>query len=76
LTSPIVAAFDPAGDNVPLLADLHDAFAAVGCPQNAELILRRMSFAFHGLGLLYWPRLTPKAAQKFGVTSLPNAVSL
>jgi len=28
-----------------------------------------MSFAFHGLGPLYWPRLTPKAAQKFGVTS-------
>jgi len=31
-----------------------------------------VAFAFHGLGPLYWPRLTPKAAQNFGVTSLPK----
>lgn len=52
-----------------LLADLHDALAAIDCPQNADLVLGRMSFAFHRLGPLYWPRLTPMAAQKFGVTS-------
>jgi hypothetical protein len=33
-----------------LLAHLHDILAAVGFPQNADLLFRRVSFAFHGLG--------------------------
>jgi hypothetical protein len=32
-----------------LLAHLHDASAAVGLPQYADLVLRRVSFAFHRL---------------------------
>jgi hypothetical protein len=28
----------------------HDAFAALGFPENADLLFRRVSFAFHGLG--------------------------
>ena len=41
--------------DVLLLSDLHDAFAAVGRPQNADLIFSRMSFAFHGLGFFLGP---------------------
>jgi len=36
--------------DVPVLADLDDVFAAVGFPQNADLFLGRVSFAFHDLG--------------------------
>lgn len=36
--------------DVLLLADLHDVLAAIGGPQNADLVLARMTFAFHGLG--------------------------
>ena len=33
----------------------HDVLAAIGGPQNADLILRRMSVAFHGLGPVFGP---------------------
>jgi hypothetical protein len=29
---------------------MHDALAAIGFPQNADLLFRRVSLAFHGLG--------------------------
>ena len=48
--------------DVLLLADLHDALAAIGGPQNADLVLGRVLLAFLGLGPLFWPRLTPMAA--------------
>jgi len=41
--------------DVLFLADLHDTFAAVGRPQNADLVFRRLFFAFHGLGLFLGP---------------------
>jgi len=39
--------------DVPLLADLHDAPAAVGLPQNADLVLCRVAFSFPVSGSLY-----------------------
>ena len=32
---------------------MRDAFAAVGRPQNADLLFRRVSLAFHGLGSFF-----------------------
>ena len=39
-----------------LLAHLHDVPAAVGFPQNADLLFRRVPFAFHGPGFFLKPR--------------------
>ena len=41
--------------DVLLLADFYDTFAAIGSPQDADLIFCRMSFTFHGLGPFWGP---------------------
>jgi len=36
--------------DIMLFAHFHDAFAAIGFPQYADLLFGRVSFAFHNLG--------------------------
>ena len=38
-----------------LFAHFHDALAAICFPQNADLLFRRVYFAFHGLVLFFGP---------------------
>ncbi len=49
-----------------LLARFHDAFAAIGFPQYADLLFGRGSFAFHNLGAFNGRRLTLQVAQILG----------
>ena len=49
-----------------LLAYFHDAFAAIGFPQYADLLFGRVSFAFHNLGSFNDRRLTLQVARISG----------
>jgi hypothetical protein len=51
---------------VMLLAHFHDAFAAIGLPQYADLLFGRVSFAFHDLGSFQGRRLTLQVARISG----------
>ena len=52
-----------------------DRLAAIGFPQYADLVLCCVAFAFHGLGLFQFPRLTLLPAQKSAVTSSPPPIT-
>jgi hypothetical protein len=47
--------------DIPLLADLHDALAAVRLPQYADLVLCRVTFSFHVSGSFDWTQTHPSA---------------
>ena len=52
--------------DIMLLAHFHDALAAIGFPQDADLLFGRVSFAFHSLGPFYGPQTNIASGLVFG----------